>query len=297
MTTSLSGNHPLIVTPFSEDGTIDEASLRNLVQFNLDAGAEGILALGTTGEFFSLTHPERRKIIEIVAEEVRGRVPIGIGTADTGPILAAEMGEFARNAKCDYLLIPPPFYAPTVLNSEQGIGQFFLEIASRTSLPIMVYDGGSSIEVPLSTLQNIAREKETIRAIKLNIFAPGKIGPLREAGYSVMCGTDLTMLLTLRHGADGFTTAIGGVMPAEAGRFYRLGTEGKWDEARELFQSRLLPVINVIVAGMPDYIVSCKQFLVERKIIRTAVVRNPLRKLEPLRIDEIAATARRIGLS
>ena len=291
------GSHPLIVTPMAEDGSVDEESLRNLIEFTLNEGAQGLITLGSTGEFFSLTNDERRHVIRVVTSQVRGRVPVGVGAADTGPAMAADMGEYSRSVGADYLLIPPPYYAPVMMNTDEGVFEFFSIIAARTSIPIMVYDGGSGLEVPLNTLRRLAQETNTIRSVKLNMFAPTKIRPLQEAGYDVFGGTELTTFLNLRHGANGFTIATAGVMPRESSDLHAASERGDWNAARKLFYDQLLPIMTIIVSAMPQYIASCKHLLHAKGVIKTVNVRNPLRPLDPIKIEELAESAKRMTSS
>ena len=79
----LFGNHVLTVTPLHEDGTIDEESTRNLVDYVIDRGVHGILTLGSTGEVFALTEAERMQYVEIVLDQTKGRVPVGVGVNDS----------------------------------------------------------------------------------------------------------------------------------------------------------------------------------------------------------------------
>jgi len=84
MSKTIQGNQVLMVTPFTDEYEIDEASTRNLVDFIIEGGAHGIIALGTTGEFFSLSPDEKRKMVNIVIDQGKGRIPILFGCAESG---------------------------------------------------------------------------------------------------------------------------------------------------------------------------------------------------------------------
>jgi len=290
------GNQALVVTPMQVDGTLDEKGLRQILDYVIDGGAHGVLILGSTGEFFSLSPAERREVIRIAAEHVRGRVALGVGTADTGSQLAGELAAYAEQAGADYVLVPPPYYAPLSMNTAEGIFQFFREIAVSTKATIMVYDGGSGIEVPLEVLRRLARETANVRAVKVNLAGPLKVTAIQEAGMTAFCGTDALTMLMMRYGADGFTLGVGNLQPAETTRLYDRCRAGDWDGAREIFYGTLLPLINVTLASLPQFIACFKMVLYWKGLIASPTVRRPLVPLDDVRTAELEAVARRVGL-
>lgn len=296
MAKAIFGNHPLLVTPMTETGAVDEASLRRLVDHLIAAGAHGLLALGSTGEFFSLTHDERRLVIRTIVEQAAGRLPVGVGTADTGGALAGEMSRYAESVGADYVLAPPPYYSPNSVNSEEGTFRFFREMASMTKLPVMLYDGGSGMEIPMSTLTRLAKETENVRLVKLNMFAPKKVKPLQDLGYTVFAGTDMATLMMLRYGVDGFTTGIAGIVPAQCSAAYEAARAGDHDKLRDLHYGSIVPIANVALIGLPQFIPSFKHLLVEMGVITCAKVRTPLVEIDDVRAAELVAAARRVGV-
>src|SRR5688572_4279608 len=106
----LQGVVPILVTPFDEDGAIDEASLRDLVDFNIAAGVHGLgVALGS--EIFKLSEPEREQVTRIVVDQVGGRVPVVINTGAPGTELAVHYSRMAEHDGADALMVIPPSFA------------------------------------------------------------------------------------------------------------------------------------------------------------------------------------------
>ncbi len=293
---AIRGNHPLLVTPMTADGALDEASLRRLVDYLIDNGAHGLLALGSTGEFFSMTHDERKLVIRTVVEQAAGRVPVGVGTADTGGALAGAMSRYAQDVGADYVLAPPPYYSPNSINSEEGTFRFFRDMAAATTLPVMLYDGGSGMEIPLSTMTRLARETENVRYVKLNMFAPRKVVPLQELGYTVFAGTDLATLMMLRYGVDGFTTGVASVVPRACSEAFEAARTQDFAELRRLHYGTILPVANAALIGLPQFIPSFKHLLVKMGIIANGRVRTPLVEIDGIRAAELEAAARHVGM-
>src|SRR5580658_3771493 len=121
MAKDIFGNQALLVTPMMPDGALDIKSLRGMIDYVIEGGVHGILLLGSTGEFFSLTAKERGEIMRAAADQTRGRVTLGFGTADTGSALVAEATADAAALGADYVLVTPPYYSPLTMNTEEGL--------------------------------------------------------------------------------------------------------------------------------------------------------------------------------
>ena len=290
------GNQALVVTPMTDDGSVDEASLRRMLDFVIEGGAHGVLVLGSTGEFFSLDQAERQRVIQVAAEQVAGRCALGVGTADTGSRLAAELARFAEDAGADYVLIPPPYYAPLSMNTEQGVHAFFHEIAQAAPIRIMLYDGGSGVEIPIDVIRRLSEEASNVCAIKVNVVKPAKVQAIQAAGLKALCGMDAVTMPMMRYGADGFTLGVGNLLPRETTQLYEQCKEGNWDGAADTYYSSLLPVINATLAFLPEYVASFKLLLHWMGVIASPTVRAPLVPLDKVRQAEIRAAARRVGL-
>ncbi|NNL65568.1 MAG: 4-hydroxy-tetrahydrodipicolinate synthase, partial [Myxococcales bacterium] len=130
------GVHTALVTPFT-DGAVDEAALRTLVERQVDAGVDGIVPCGSTGESATLSHAEHRRVVEVVVEAARGRVQVIAGTGSNNTTEAIELTRHAKEAGADGALLISPYYnKPT----QEGIFQHFQRIAGESGLPIVLYN-------------------------------------------------------------------------------------------------------------------------------------------------------------
>lgn len=285
MNEKLKGNHCLIVTPFDSSGNIDEASTRKLVDFLISQGVHGILGLGTTGEFFLLSSPEREQFMRIVVEHVNKRVPVGFCCGHSGTEPAIKLTQFAEKLGTDYVMITPPYYFVT---TRDGIKEHFKAIAQSIHIPVMVYDGGGNIEVPLDLLCEIIRASDNITSIKISVPSPLKVKQLYEIfGEKVVVigGMDALTLLMLSNGAQGLTLGVANVLPKEISFIYEAYRVGKNDipKANKLFHEKVLPLVNIALGVRTEYIQCFKYALVKLKIIKTDAVRRPFLPLDKVR--------------
>jgi 4-hydroxy-tetrahydrodipicolinate synthase len=267
-----------------------------MIDYVIEGGVHGILLLGSTGEFFSLTLKERGEVMRAAADQARGRVTLGFGTADTGSALVAQTTAEAAALGADYVLVTPPYYSPLAMNTEEGMLQFFKAIGAASSVPVMLYDGGSGIEIPTAVIRRISREAPSVRAIKLNVANPAKVTAVKEAGLLAFCGTDALTMLMLSYGIDGFTLGIANLLPRETTTLYDRFSEGEKQAARDVYYSSLLPFINVTLASLPQYIACFKMVLYWKGLIQSPAVRPPLVPLDETRSTELKAVAQRVGL-
>ena len=134
-------------TPFTEMGALNESALRNVLRLYHDQGVHGVLVNGTTGEWFSQTDAERRRVAEIAVEELGGRIPVVIGCTTFTPSQTIALGLHAREIGADGMLsTPPPYAAPT----PREIVAFFSAISDSVDLPIMVYNWAHGVAVEIT---------------------------------------------------------------------------------------------------------------------------------------------------
>jgi dihydrodipicolinate synthase/N-acetylneuraminate lyase len=147
-------------TPFTAMGTLDENALRGIVRLYHDQGVHGVLVNGTTGEWFSQTDAERRRVAEIAVEELAGKIPVVIGCTTFTPAQTIALGLHARAIGADGILsTPPPYAAPT----PREIVAFFAAISDGVDLPIMVYNWARGVSVEITW--QVAVELATIHHV------------------------------------------------------------------------------------------------------------------------------------
>jgi 4-hydroxy-tetrahydrodipicolinate synthase len=292
----LFGNHVLTVTPLNEKGEIDEASTRSLVDFVIKKGVNGILALGSTGEVFALTEAERKKFVEIVVDQAKGRVPVGVGVNDSSSDVSAILAKHAESIGADYIFTCPPYYHP---HRSEGVYRHIKYISDSVSLPIMVYDGGAGIEIPLEQLKKMADTIPNLACAKLFIPYPEKISMYEKATggkLAAWSGHDQMNYLMLLQGAKGMTSAASNVLPREQTDMFNFINEGKLDEARKIFFDKLAPLNAIAFANVLQYPQCYKLALKWMGVIESDTCKVVMEPISEIRRRELRAVMEYIHL-
>ena len=203
------GNLGLLVTPFDNNQELDHKSLRNLIQYAIDDGVEGIIPLGTTGEFFSLTAEEKRQVIDITVGQVRGRLPVCVGVGYSGTRISTQLAEYAAQRGASAVLVPPPYYYPL---ASQSMYLHFSTIAQSIGIDVMLYDGGGGVEIPSALIDQLNREFSNVRHVKVSALRSKKVCELRVTlgnRMNIFCGDEVMLMPALQDGAVGMATASG----------------------------------------------------------------------------------------
>jgi len=230
-----------LVTPFQADGSIDEAALRALVDWQIDEGIHFLVPCGSTGEAATMTLDEQRRVVEIVVSQAKGRVPICAGAGSNDTKKAIELSRTMRDAGATHLLHTSPMYNKP---PQRGIIAHYRAIADATDLPIVVYNvpgrTGSNVEakttLELAKIPGIAAVKE----------ASGSIGQIadiirgRDAVFSVLSGDDELTLPVMALGGDGIVSVISNATPKPLAQLCEKMRAGDLAGAREIHM-RLLP--------------------------------------------------------
>ena len=295
MTKTIQGNQVLMVTPFTDDYEIDEASTRSLIDFIIDGGAHGIIALGTTGEFFSLSPDEKSKMVDIVIDQAKGRIPILFGCAESGTKQSILLAQYAERKGADAILLPPPYYFPFFDND---IEEHFVQVAKSISIPVMAYDGGGGREIPISLLLNLNEKAPNIKYAKITTRKPEKIKQIlsQTDKIGLFCGDEPMTLFELSDGASGMTLGAGNIQPREVSQIYEKWMNGEQQNARQLFYQRLMPQVGIFNIELNKYIQCFKEALVWKKIIKSPKVRPPLTPLSETRREEAKAVMQYLKL-
>lgn len=288
MTRQIRGNHAAMVTPFTEDGRIDEPSLERLVEHLLAGNVHGLLVVGTTGEGFNLEVAERMHVAERVLRWVNGSVPVGVMIGYTGTQTSIELGRHAMEVGADYVLIPPPPSAFPL--SGGGLGGYYIEVARAVDLPVMVYDGGGGTEVSLSVWRRLIDETDNVRYAKVSVQEPPKVKALLEQlGGRVLplAGREETVLPMLGNGAVGMISGAANAAPAEVSAVYEAYAKGNREDARHIFYSRVNPLVTMTFPARNEFIQCLKQVLFWKGVIASPATRHPLPGLDAVRIEEL----------
>jgi 4-hydroxy-tetrahydrodipicolinate synthase len=278
MTTMLTGCGTALVTPFTDTGAIDEAALRALVDWQIDEGIHFLVPCGSTGEAATMTPEEHRRVVEIVADQAKGRVPIvaGAGSNDTRKAIA--MSHEMEKAGATHLLHVSPMYNKP---PQRGIIAHFEAIAREASLPIVVYNvpgrTGSNIEaktaLALAQLPRIVAVKEASG----NLAQATDILAGRPEGFSVLSGDDELTLAMMAAGAHGIISVVSNVTPRLMSQLAERAAAGDFAAARDI-HFRLLPWMRA--AFVESNPLAAKAALAMMGRMRN-VLRLPLVPLDP----------------
>jgi 4-hydroxy-tetrahydrodipicolinate synthase len=204
-----------IITPFQQDGTVDEESLKQLIDFNIKNGVSGIVPCGTTGESPTLDHNEHDRVIELTVQHVNKRVPVIAGTGSNSTAEAIRLTKHAEETGADACLLVNPYYnKPT----QEGLYRHFKAIADAVKFPCVVYNikGRTGINVETPTLMRLIKDCSNIKAVK---EASGDLNQMknvisyRPEGFSVLSGDDNITLDLIKAGGNGVISVASNLVP------------------------------------------------------------------------------------
>lgn len=231
------------VTPF-KDGEVDEGSLRRLVDYLIDGGVTGIVPCGTTGESATLSHDEHVRVIELVVEQIAGRVPVIAGVGTNSTLETISLVERVEGLDLQGYLVVCPYYNRP---SQDGITAHFRAVSGATERPILIYNipirTGRNIDVEtvaeLSRIPNIVGVKDASGDINQTMSILARTGD----GFSVLSGEDHLLFCICCLGGHGGIMASAHVLPGEFLELYRSSRDGDLARARDL-HFHLLPLIR-----------------------------------------------------
>ncbi len=230
------GIFPALVTPFTKDRKrVNEGQLRQLVDHCIEAGVNGVVPCGTTGEFVNMTIDERKRVIDVVVDQTNGRVPVVAGTGASGTEQALEMTKYAKDAGVEASLIVTPYYLkPT----SRGIYEHYSTIASQVDLPIMLYNipQVTGLSLPwqmvedLAQIPNIVGIKDSSGQLSFILAILEKV----RDKINVICGHDEVVVAALAAGASGAILASANFIPDIWVQIYGHVKNNDLEKAREL---------------------------------------------------------------
>ena len=242
----LKGSLVALITPMNQDGSINYEQLHDLIDWHIENGTDGIVAVGTTGESATLPVEEHLAVIEATVKHVNKRVPVIAGTGANNTVEAIALSKAAEQAGADYTLSVVPYYNKP---SQEGIYQHFKAIAETTSIPMVIYNvpGRTVVSMSNDTILRLA-EIPNIVGVK---EASGNIGKNIELinsvpeGFVVLSGDDPTGLPFMLCGGHGVVTVAANVAPKLFADMCRAALEGDIATARRL-NEQLTPIYNTM---------------------------------------------------
>ncbi|MCX5512568.1 dihydrodipicolinate synthase family protein [Kaistia algarum] len=247
MTKEFRGTYTVMITPFDTEGRVDLAATANFVDWQITEGIHGLVPLGSTGEFLSMTDDERAAVAETVIRKAAGRVPVLIGTGAESTDDVIRYSRQAESLGADGVMIIPPFYStPT----EDELFEHYRRIGAAIGLPIMIYNNPATANVDLTPriVERLSRI-DNVRYIKESTMDVTRIRDILE-----FCGDRMTVFggimgfESFLEGAAGWIAVGSNIMPKEMAQLFSLWADHRdYDGAKALYH-RMLPVIR-LVAG------------------------------------------------
>jgi 4-hydroxy-tetrahydrodipicolinate synthase len=299
-TFTLRGAFTALVTPFTADGDVDEAAYRRLVAWQITAGIDGIVPVGTTGESPTLSPAERDRLIELAVATVaehptRTRIPVIAGTGSNDTRASIEATRRAAALGADAALVVTPYYNKP---DQRMLAAHFRAIADEGGLPIVVYNvpGRTGANVEADTFLRLAEHPRVI-AVKEASASIEQIAVIcrdRPRDVAVLSGDDAATLAVLAMGGDGVISVAGNQIPDEMAALCAAAVAGDFEAARRI-HARWLPLMRANFQGAPNP-VPAKAAMMAMGLLERDTTRQPLLPLDTAPRERLVTLLRTLGL-
>ena len=268
-----------MATPFNEDESLNEEEVRNQVRRFISAGIDGLFCLGTNGEFYALSFDEKIRIMEIVKEEVAGKVPVYAGTGEVTSKNTIMLTQKAKEIGVDGVSIIAPYFAQS---GQTELKKHFSKVADAVDIPIILYNipARTGVNIAYKTITDLAKDHSNIVGVK---DSSGNFDNIlryieeTEENFSVLSGNDSLILWTLMAGGKGGISGIANIYPQTMAKIYDLWAAGDFTVARKT-QDSIRPIRDCLKLGNPNSIVKRAALLLGQKI---GPVREPFNINDP----------------
>ena len=292
-TSDLKGIFPAMFTPITERGEVDESGLRRLVQYLLSAGVHGLFVLGSCGEFPAFSSEERRGIVEKVVDEVKGNVPVIVGTSGESTGKTILNTKIAGQVGADAAVILPPYY---FTSTQEEIVDHFRAVLAETDIPVMIYNNPFSarVKISLDTLETLSGE-ESVVAIKDSTgdfgFHEQLVNTLAGVNVRIFQGDERLAAASILIGTDGGTLGLASIAPRLFVDIYEAAKAGDYNRAFQLQYeaNSLLEIFEVVGATDGSFFAAGKAALQLLGICGPWVSRpfRPLTEEQVLQVEQV----------
>jgi N-acetylneuraminate lyase len=279
---------PAMLTPYGDDGAIHEERTRRLARHLLDQGVAGLYLLGSTGEGFLLTPDERKQVLEIVLDEVKGQVPVivHVGTMDTATTV--ELTRHAARAGADAVSAVAPFYYK---HRPQEIRNHYLDIVRAADIPLIIYHfpDYTGVSATASFYGELAKVDQIIglKYTSKDTFELQQIIDVCGDDFLVYNGPDECLLAGLATGCCGAIGSTYNIMPRVFIELLQAFREGRWEEARSKQAAA-----NRVIAELLKYdFIAFEREILRLQGIPVGAPRKPIQQLTPEQRESIRAFA------
>ena len=238
---NINGVIPAMITSFNKDESINKEGIRKTINYLISEKVNGLYITGSTGETFLMSQDEKKQVIEIIVEEVNGRVPVIAHIGSIGTKITTELGQYAEKVGVDALSALPPFYYGF---SNDEIFNYYTDISNTTNLPITIYNISHAHLMDLNMLKRLAAIKN-VKGVKYTApthFNFNKIKKEVGENFKIYSGMDEMSLSGLISGADGIIGSFYNLMPEMFVDIYAKVKEGNINAAKKIQEK-----INIII--------------------------------------------------
>ncbi len=253
MPKTFSGSYTVTITPFTEGGkAIDYPAWKRYLDWQLASSVPGIIILGTTGEFLTISDAEREEFVDATVKHIAGRIPVLVGTMNAYTPKAVEYSKQAERLGADGLMIVPPYYyTPT----DEEIFNYYKAICEAISLPIMLYNNPytSNVDMSAKLVGRLTKSFEQVRYIKEASQRIERIHAIiveSDGLMNVWAGQQV--LESYKMGAVGYVNPYGNYIPRASVKFVEWAEQGRWDDVWAV-QSIIHKFDRIITEGHPLY--------------------------------------------
>lgn len=242
----IKGSMVALVTPFTEDGSVDFKRVRELVEWHVQEGTDAILVLGTTAETPTLTTEEEDEIVRIAIEQVAGRIPVVVGSGSNNTAKAVETSLKYEKMGADALLVISPYYNKA---NKQGMIQHFLTVADAVNTPIILYNvpARTGISISYEVLEAVCKHKNIvgIKEASGDMSLVSKFSKLIDDNFTIYSGNDDINVPLMSLGGGGVISVLANILPGVSHDMAAAALEGDFVKAREL-QIKYMDLINAL---------------------------------------------------
>ena len=287
------GSFVALVTPFKDDESLDEAKLKELIEFQIDGGTHGIVPCGTTGESPSLSEEEHDRVIELTVETVNGRVPIIAGTGSNSTMRTLRATEHAKAAGADAALIVTPYYNKP---NQQGLYAHYMKVADSVDIPIIIYNvpGRCGTDILSDTVARLAEHPNIVglKEATGELKRSSELVSMCPDDFVVLSGDDINTLPILSVGGKGVISVVANVNPGDIAETCNAFKAGNIELARKLHYKTMQLAVDLFIETNP--IPAKTALMLMGKL--NGKLRLPLAPLTPANQETLRQTLKDAGL-
>ncbi len=294
MNVRIEGAITAMVTPFSQDGSLDVEGLKRNVRFQVENGISGLVPLGTTGESPTVSDGERETVVKAVVAAAGGKAPVIVGTGTNSTAHSIELSRQAEELGADAVLVVSPYYnKPT----QEGLFRHFRAVAESVRIPVVVYNiqGRTGVNIETVTLRRMA-EVPNIIAVK---EASGNLAQMMDVldqlpkSFSVVSGDDNLTLPLMSLGGRGVISVVSNLIPRKVSDMCAAASKGDFASARRI-HFELLPFFKAAFIETNPIPIKAAMGMAG---LPAGPVRLPLCELQPASLEKLKAVVKSMGLA